>query len=449
MHPTEKRKNAARASKYSQFRNQLLEVKPFMSLNDINVFEESNRISVSVYSLEQEIIVPLRISKQQNYITLVNLLYLEADSGQSHYVLIRDLGKLLHHCSFSESSYVRLPKEIRDKKACINFQCKDQKSFKWAILAHKYHEEVKDNPNRVSNLYKYDKEFSNYKYPLKLSDTPAFERKENISINVYRLNSNNNVEPCYMSSLKQSNPYFHVDLLLEKDHYNLIKDLSRLVRSQVSKSKNAHYPCKRCLTLCTSPEILQRHEERCNQHRAQRIEMVKEKDSTLRFTSIEKMLKLPFWFVADFEAIIEKLPTERTENEEEEFIQTGNRDDVSKTHNGPSTNKITKHRACGVAYQLLSVDPRFNEDPVVIRGENCAEEFLDRIIEKGKQVREWLNHPEPQPILTEEEEFQQKFTENCHICEKSMYLFPEEIGHPEKQENTIVADHCHITGKYR
>ena len=77
---------------------------------------------------------------------------------------------------------------------------------------------------------------------------------------------------------------------------------------------------------------------------------------------------------------------------------------VEGLRSASSTKRIQEHEACGFAYQLLSIDPRFYEPPVAVRGKNCAKEFLDRLQADAKRVRGWLKNPEPMPKLTDQQE---------------------------------------------
>ena len=59
----------------------------------------------------------------------------------------------------------------------------------------------------------------------------------------------------------------HIDLLYfsskEKSHYALIKNLSRLTKSQLYKRKCKTYPCKRCLNSFHTKERLNQHSKYC------------------------------------------------------------------------------------------------------------------------------------------------------------------------------------------
>ena len=108
-----------------------------MSLDRIDQFELSNKLAVNVYEVENnERVVPLRASVITNPRDTIDLLFVE-QGEKKHYCLIRDLPKLLKHAS-DNKTFVKLPKKIEDKKACVNIQCNDGKSFKWCILSAKY-----------------------------------------------------------------------------------------------------------------------------------------------------------------------------------------------------------------------------------------------------------------------------------------------------------------------
>ena len=58
---------------------------------------------------------------------------------------------------FGGSSYIELPSEIKNKKACVNVQNKnDNECFKFSILAALHYDEIKDNhPARLSKYIKW------------------------------------------------------------------------------------------------------------------------------------------------------------------------------------------------------------------------------------------------------------------------------------------------------
>ncbi|XP_051159144.1 uncharacterized protein LOC127280280 [Leptopilina boulardi] len=158
------------------------------------------------------------------------------------------------------SSYINLPSAINRKHACINVKNFDNQCFKWAILSSLH--PVEKNAERVSKYKSYEGElnFTGIKFPVSLNDIFKFEALNNISVNLYGLVKRDEkftVSPLHLSSQKKIN---HVNLLRIEDHYideNLseddddddeneiplisfnyhyvwIKDLSRLVKIQLS-----------------------------------------------------------------------------------------------------------------------------------------------------------------------------------------------------------------------
>ena len=54
------------------------------------------------------------------------------------------------------SSYTELPEWIKNKKAVINPQNKDEACFKWAVITALNHEEIKKDDQRISRLRPYE-----------------------------------------------------------------------------------------------------------------------------------------------------------------------------------------------------------------------------------------------------------------------------------------------------
>ncbi|XP_065219712.1 uncharacterized protein LOC135845175 [Planococcus citri] len=93
------------------------------------------------------------------------------------------------------SSYIDLPKILKDKKAIINVKNTDNKCFLWSLLACLY--PAKDNPQEIIKYKAYEKTFDkalkDIEFPMKIKDIEKFENKVNelklveggLSINVY------------------------------------------------------------------------------------------------------------------------------------------------------------------------------------------------------------------------------------------------------------------------
>ena len=134
---------------------------------------------------------------------------------------------------------MKLPKKLQGKKALLNIKNEDDKCFTWSILAALHPVDRANNPNRVTKYIPYEAELDmkGIEYPVAARHYGKFENQNNnISINVFGY-EDKKIFPLYIT--KQTDKQHHVNLLLYqeegKSHYVLIKDLSRLVRSQYSK----------------------------------------------------------------------------------------------------------------------------------------------------------------------------------------------------------------------
>ena len=95
-----------------------------------------------------------------------------------------------------------------------------------------------------------------------------------------------------------------IDLFLysedEKQHYSLIKNFSRLVRSQITKdtTRKLHI-CKKCLTHYTKEDLLEKHLLNCGKNETVAVKMPT-KNTILKFQNHLKKLPIPFTIYADF-----------------------------------------------------------------------------------------------------------------------------------------------------
>ena len=163
------------------------------------------------------------------------------------------------------STYIPLPDWISNKKAIVNIENKDQKRFLWCALRY-LHPKERDE-ERLTGLKKY--EFSlNTKgitFPMELKDISKFEKLNPAipGINVFSVNENKKFYPLRMAEKDCLNT---IDLFFfEQDgisHYSLIKNFTRLVKTQKTASKNGTiFICKKCFTHYTKYELLQKHIE--------------------------------------------------------------------------------------------------------------------------------------------------------------------------------------------
>ena len=178
---------------------------------------------------------------------------------------------------FGGSSYIDLPSEIKNKKACVNVQNNNQECFKYSILAALHYDEIKDDhPARPSKYTKWlnDLNFNGIDFPVDLKDIDKFENQNPYRINVLGY-ENKEIYPLRISN-KLSTNELTINLLLINDensdkklsedknnHYAWIKDLSRLSSKQISKDKCKKYICIRCFNYFKLESAFKKHEEIC------------------------------------------------------------------------------------------------------------------------------------------------------------------------------------------
>ena len=92
-----------------------------------------------------------------------------------------------HQLKFSRgSSYLPLPNWLARKKAIIDPKNEDKECFKWAVITASRWEEINNNPERISKLKRFEKDFdwSGIGFPVSVKDISKFEFRNQISINV-------------------------------------------------------------------------------------------------------------------------------------------------------------------------------------------------------------------------------------------------------------------------
>ena len=153
------------------------------------------------------------------------------------------------------SSYIEIPKELRNKNAITNMKNDDDKCFLWCVLRALNPKPTHTHPERIDKMLKEKENTLNMEgivYPVSLLDINKFEEQnETISITVFGYNERDKVYPLRKS--EYSNRSCKINLMLvDKDgvsHYCLINDIGRLVSSQVSKHKGKCFICDNCLNL--------------------------------------------------------------------------------------------------------------------------------------------------------------------------------------------------------
>ena len=261
------------------------------------------------------------------------------------------------------------------------------------------------------------------KYPVSLKDIDKFERQNpSISITVLGYEGKS---VCTLRNSNNTNREHDVILILIEEegvnHYCLVKNLSRLLSSQVSKHDGKKYFCKRCSNPFNTQKALDKHEEYCSNHEAVKINMPK-KGTMLKFKNYHKGEKVPFVIYADFESYIKSIHT------------------CDLNPENSYTKQYQKHEPISFYYYIKCFDSEVYL-PIKERsytGKNAEREFLKYLEEDIKMI---ANIPKKEIIFGEKEKERYNEETRCWICKGE---FDDKDKNKEK-----VKDHCHYTGRYR
>ena len=257
-------------------------------------------------------------------------------------------------------------------------------------------------------------------YPVSLKDIDKFE-KQNPTISITVLGYERKIVYPLRNSGNMDREHNIILILIEEEgvkHYCLVKNISRLLSSQVSKHNGKKYFCYRCLNPFQCEQSLNKHLEYCGNHEAVKIEMPKKGD-ILKFKNYCNSEKVPFIINADSESLIKPIQTCEA--------------NPKKSY----TKKYQKHEPISFSYYIKCFDE--NVFKPVLRsytGEDAMQKFVEWL---EKDVIEITNIPAKEMIFGEKEK--ERFNEEtkCWICK----------GEFNDIADKKVRDHCHYTGRYR
>ena len=328
------------------------------------------------------------------------------------------------------SSYIKLPYILACKKAIINMKNKDDECFRWCVT--RALNPIARDSERVTKILREQAkklDWSGLKFPLAVKDIHRFERlNPGVTVNVYMFQTDGyildrKVKPLRVSNVESDKPRIHLLLISdgEKQHYCLIKDLSRLVSSDLSKNQHKKFICERCLNYFGSQKVLDTHSELCREHEAVR-EKLPPAGTFLSFKNHNRKMDLPFVIYADFESVLKPLHT------------------VQPNPMNCYTDKKQKHIPVSFCYYVkCSFDDRFSKlthYTAKSEDEDVAQIFVNMLEKEVKTI--YKKHPSKKIIITDEDKIIFENATTCWLCEKA---FTETDGK--------VRDHCHYTGKFR
>ena len=312
-----------------------------------------------------------------------------------------------------------LPKSIASKKALINMKNDDNECFKWAVTRALNPTDI--HPERITKELKRQSEeldWEGTEFPTPIDGIKRFEKNNNISINVFSADESLKVYPLRVSG--KTDP---IRLFLWINHYSVVKDMSKLVGSQISKNEHRKYICDRCLNAFGSDKLLEKHLELCSNNDYQRHEYPKP-GSTTKFENYERIQEFPITIYADFECYIRKLIAEE------------------QSPDKSSTTQYQKHNPSGFCYYIKCFDDSIYKPKLVhytqqYEGEDITKKFVDMLVEEIKDIYNKFKFKEPVRMTSRDTENYEEAT-TCYACKKEFTL-----------KDYKVNDHCHYTGKNR
>ena len=333
------------------------------------------------------------------------------------------------------SSYIPLPKKLKNKKAIINIANKDDdECFKWAVA--RALNMVEDHPERVTKTLREQSEQYNWQdisFPTTLENIKKFDTNNNMLINVFGFDEEKNC--VYPLRVPKGDCKERVLLMLIKDgvddnlksHYTVVKCMSRLLYTQATKKKCKRFYCNNCLNGFTSETTLEEHTTYCGVNECVRSQYPAKGKNILRFKNYERSVRHPFVIYADFECFTTPL-------------------DIA--YNSPETKyttKYQKHEPSGFCYYVkCSEDNVYDKEPVMYTKENehddVPKKFVESLEDTLKEIVKLYDNPKKMVYGKEERRAYGNAT-RCYVCRRS---FVTQEGKLDK-----VRDHCHLTGRYR
>ena len=272
-------------------------------------------------------------------------------------------------------SYMLLPEKLKNKKAILNMQNRDNQCLRWSIRAALFSAPRGRNPQRPSSYPTNDGlNFTGIDFPTPVSQIDKLERQNlNLAINVFGWDKEQVI--VHRISEKDGN-IPRINLMLTKQghntHYSWVKRLTARLYDQ-SKNSNSKHFCKRCLHGYSRKELLERHKSEYKGllKSPTRTEMLKEGENKMSFTNYHKQMKAPYVVYADFECVLQKIAG------------------CEPPQNESFTVKTERHVPCGFSYIAVRSEGKLfgrltTEEKMLFTCFSCGYRTV-----KGKCVKTW------------------------------------------------------------
>ena len=328
----------------------------------INESEIDEKIELAFQNMTHRIVSYSLTSNSNFVISKINAQYID----------------ILQYKPLKGSSYIELPKELKNPKmGLINIKNEDQKCFAYCLLYHLHQNEIKNNPQRVSNYKQYENtvDFTDINFPVSIKDIPKIEKMNNIAINVFGY-ENKTTFPAFLSASQTENP---LNLLLisnegssergVKRHYTYIKDFNRFMYKKTKHHCKKHF-CISCLQCFSTKEILNSHTKNCLIINKKQNIIMPKFGSKVFLKNYFKMIKSPFVIYCDFESIREPIDVVKLDEKTTSY-----------------TTGYQNHLISSYAYKVVCQPDKYTKPIKLYRGENAAKHFLTNLLKENEEIQ--------------------------------------------------------------
>ena len=179
---------------------------------------------------------------------------------------VESLNYIFHKIDIKRSgSYIEAPKWIKNKKATINPQNKDDRCFQYAVTIALNYDRIENHPERLNNIKPFinQYEWTDINFPSHVGDWKKFK---SIALNIlYVLEGEKTIRHAYKAkyNLKRENQV--ISLMItngEKWHYLTVRSLSALLKG-ITSNHDRHSFCLNCFHSYRTKAALEKHMKVC------------------------------------------------------------------------------------------------------------------------------------------------------------------------------------------
>ena len=304
-----------------------------------------------------------------------------------------------------------LPATLRKRWYCLSISrgdsCRSEDTCFLDCLATGIRS-LKRNPSHWCALYSEVKAILLKCWPLRC-DFPisshhwwTIDRHCPISFNIYGY-ERGSVFPLFLSVCRNTKP-FDVDMLLCRDHYYLVRNLSALVSPQMKGNRRKCFICPSCLSSHVSEHKYQIHLGLCHND-CTMYQLPNSVHPYLEFNSFNNMVTAPFVIYSDLETFIR----------EEETVQRG------------KLLSRWQHVPISVAALIVCCDcVELDSKPFIYTGLNCLDVLLQHLDDEVFCLKQIYDHCYVPCHWTCAQKKAHEATKKCFVCTRKF------------------ADHCHL-----